>query len=307
MPYPLNYRPLPNRGFALLAALLWLWVFTPAHADTVYRVKQNDTLTGVARDHGLTVKELARHNDLSPEAKLQIGQRLSIPGTSPSAATVYTLKRGDTLSALARRFGVNLSSLVRYNGLRADAMVRAGQKIRIPPRTSPSKTGTPSTLNAMVKRAIQKAPVKSGRWKHIVLHHSATPNGSVRGMDQYHREVRHMENGLAYHFVIGNGHDMKDGEIAVGSRWTRQLQGGHLASESLNQVAIGICLVGNFDKTSPTARQLKSLDALVDALLDRCRLSRSVVKTHQQINPVHTRCPGRNFASSAALRRIQGK
>jgi len=64
-----------------------------------------------------------------------------------------------------------------------------------------------------------------------------------------------MENGLAYDFVIGNGNGMRDGEIAVGRRWIRQLDGGHLASEEQNKVAIGICLVGNFDKHQPTRGQ----------------------------------------------------
>ena len=72
----------------------------------------------------------------------------------------------------------------------------------------------------------------------------AVDTGTVKGMDRYHREVRHMENGLAYHFVIGNGSGMGDGDIGIGSRWTKQLDGGHLTSERQNQVSLGICLVG---------------------------------------------------------------
>jgi N-acetyl-anhydromuramyl-L-alanine amidase AmpD len=124
-------------------------------------------------------------------------------------------------------------------------------------------------------------------------------------MDRYHREQRHMENGLAYHFVIGNGHGMPDGEVAIGRRWKNQLDGGHLASESLNKIALGICLVGNFDKDEPTAKQLKSLRALIDALLERCSLPRTAVKTHQQINPLYTRCPGRHFPSARIGKEVQ--
>jgi hypothetical protein len=124
-------------------------------------------------------------------------------------------------------------------------------------------------------------------------------------MDRYHSQERHMENGLAYHFVIGNGSGMGDGEVFVGRRWTDQLDGGHVASESQNKVALGICLVGNFDLNKPTPRQMKSLNALIDSLLARCDLSASGVKTHQQINVMHTRCPGMNFPARAFLKELR--
>src|SRR2546427_8839240 len=107
------------------------------------------------------------------------------------------------------------------------------------------------------------------------------------------------------HFVIGNGHSLKDGEIAIGHRWSAQLDGGHLASEALNKKAIGICLVGNFDQDRPTRKQLESLHALVECLLARCRLSPDAVRTHQQINPIYTRCPGRNFPLQSFLKGLK--
>ena len=110
-----------------------------------------------------------------------------------------------------------------------------------------------------------------------------------------------MEHGLAYDFVIGNGSGMADGEIAVGRRWMQQLDGGHLASEAQNKIALGICLVGNFDQHPPTSREMASLRALVEALMVRCQLTPRAVKTHQQINVVHTRCPGARFPTSAFL------
>src|SRR6266699_817390 len=113
------------------------------------------------------------------------------------------------------------------------------------------------------------------------------------------------ENGLDYHFVIGNGHSMKDGEIAIGRRWTAQLDGGHLASEALNRKAIGICMVGNFDADRPTRRQMESLRSLVEFLLARCHLRADAVKTHQQINPIYTRCPGHNFPTKSFLEELK--
>ena len=148
--------------------------------------------------------------------------------------------------------------------------------------------------------------MRPGRWQYIVIHHSDVDTGTMKAMDKYHREVRHMENGLAYHFVIGNGHGMGDGEIAASRRWTQQLDGGHLASEGQNKVAIGICLVGNFEDHRPTARQLESLRALVQALMARCQLTPRAVKTHQQINIVRTRCPGAKFPAKSFIDSLQG-
>ena len=158
-----------------------------------------------------------------------------------------------------------------------------------------------------MQRALKNAAVKPGRWKYIVIHHSAVDTGTVRAMDRYHRDVRHMENGLAYHFVIGNGSGMRDGEVAVGHRWTGQLDGGHLASEAQNRIALGICLVGNFDRHPPSASQMASLKALVEALLSRCKLEPAAVKTHQQINTVGTRCPGSRFPYRSFLASLERK
>ena len=61
-----------------------------------------------------------------------------------------------------------------------------------------------------------------------------------------------MKNGLAYHFVIGNGTSTGDGQIEVGDRWRRQINGGHVHSDYLNNIALGICLVGDFNRGQPT-------------------------------------------------------
>ena len=51
---------------------------------------------------------------------------------SPAAARSHTVKRGETLSSIARRTGVPLKSLAAANGLSSNYRVRAGQRLRIP-------------------------------------------------------------------------------------------------------------------------------------------------------------------------------
>jgi LysM repeat protein len=207
----------------------------------------------------------------------------------------HSVVKGESLTSVSKKYGIRLSRVATANGLKPTAGLQIGQTLLIP-STLPDPQASSLTLSA--RKAIDKAKVETGRWKNIVLHHSGTAEGSAQGMDNYHRRVRHMENGLAYHFVIGNGHGMKDGEIYVGNRWVQQIDGGHLHSLTQNKVSLGICLVGNFEKTKPTTAQLKCLKALLVALEIRCKIGDSRITTHREINVVGTRCPGRFFPAA---------
>ena len=212
----------------------------------------------------------------------------------------YVVAPHDTLYGIARQQGVSVAELAARNGLSRKTPIFVGQRLIIP-ATSPTAPSGPPTTTASLQKALDRPVVVPGRWKYIVVHHSGTDEGNLKSIDRYHREERHMEHGLAYHFLIGNGNGMGDGEIAVGQRWREQLDGGHLRSEEQNKIALGICLIGNFDKNKPTEKQLRSLENLVRALMKRCNIPASAVKTHQQINVVRTECPGRKFPARAFL------
>ncbi len=153
-------------------------------------------------------------------------------------------------------------------------------------------------LNASVRGAIDSAKVKKGRWKYIIVHNSGTRQGNAKAFDNYHKKVRKMPNGLAYHFVIGNGTSSGDGEIEIGNRWVRQINGGHVASDYLNNIGLGICFVGDFNRDVPTKAQLAALEELIRYLRRRCgKVSGKdiIVRGHKQINPKPTDCPGDRF------------
>ncbi len=151
-----------------------------------------------------------------------------------------------------------------------------------------------------LREEIDRAPVQKARWRYIVVHNSGTRQGNAKAFDFYHTKVRKMSNGLAYHFVIGNGTSSGDGQIEVGNRWKKQINGGHVHSDYLNNIALGICLVGDFNQEKPTARQLESLDELIRYLRQRTGKidgKWAVVKAHKDINPPKwpTDCPGGDF------------
>jgi hypothetical protein len=155
-----------------------------------------------------------------------------------------------------------------------------------------------------VRRVTTRLGVRSSRWQWIVAHHSAIRYGNAAIYGRAHRQ-RGMENGLAYHFVIGNGIDSGDGEIEIGPRWFRQIKGGHVHREEINEVGIGICLVGNFDQTRPTMKQLLAFQELVDYLRSDVVGTRIRFAVHKEIDPGRTACPGR-FFPTAQMHRLYG-
>ncbi|MHC4914153.1 MAG: peptidoglycan recognition protein family protein [Planctomycetota bacterium] len=141
-------------------------------------------------------------------------------------------------------------------------------------------------------------PVAMARWEYIIVHHSATRSGGARRFDKYHREHRGWENGLGYHFVIGNGTDTSDGRVEIGARWMRQITGAHVGGRK-NIGKIGICLVGNFDLDEPSPKQMKALGRLIEFLQVRCGIPANRVCGHcEVVRAGYTHCPGRHFSMS---------
>ena len=193
---------------------------------------------------------------------------------------IYVVQRGDTLTAIGRRHEISVRQLKLWNGLTSD-LILIGQKLFL----KPSYKNLP--LNE-----ITRPQVNISKWRHIIVHHSATASGSAKNFDTAHRQ-RGMKNGLAYHFVIGNGSNSSDGKVEVGSRWVQQLKGGHVRSEAHNANSIGICLVGNFETSKPSRKQTSALIELTDYLMNRMLRGRPKLMAHKELEK--TLCPGRHF------------
>ena len=116
-------------------------------ARVSYVVKKGDTLEKIADKLGTTIPELLSANHLKKTSVLHPGDKLKGPVVEKPAAakksstakkkaagspTSYTVARGDTLFAIARRFGVSIEDLRKENHLSAHSQIRAGQELRLP-------------------------------------------------------------------------------------------------------------------------------------------------------------------------------
>ncbi len=138
------------------------------------------------------------------------------------------------------------------------------------------------------------------RWQAIVIHDSGSPVGTQASLDAQARANN--LNGLGYHFVVGNGNGFDNGQLHVGRRWLEQTPGAHAAgakADWFNRHSIGICLVGDGNRSQFTAAQMRRLVQLVDALQREFKIPADQVYLHRQIAP--TDDPGRLF-SEATLR-----
>jgi len=284
-------------GLAMLAlGLLPLHLMAETHT-----VKKGDSLSRIARRYDTTTKALKNANRLSGDL-IRVGQRLKIPDTSYTdstqspSPTVYTVKKGDTLGRIALIQGCTVTELKRANNLSND-LIRVGQQLKVPTNHS-----TNTDFLKKVRAETSRIHVRRENWQRIVVHHSAIKYGNATVYDKTHRQ-RGMQNGLAYHFLIGNGIDSGDGEIEIGPRWTKQLLGGHVKSYQINLTAIGICLIGNFEESHPTRRQLAAFTQLMDWLRGEILPNAKQFAGHRELRGEQTICPGKNFPLEAMHRR----
>jgi N-acetylmuramoyl-L-alanine amidase len=126
--------------------------------------------------------------------------------------------------------------------------------------------------------------------RRIVVHHSATDDGSVPLFRLLHRAVFGWAD-VGYHYVIGNGTWTEDGMVEAGR--PAGMAGAHARGH--NSDSLGICMVGNFEDWEPTAAQLGSLASLLGRLMRDNGLSGSDVFLHRDLAGMKTVCPGRNF------------
>lgn len=126
-------------------------VLTVKNGTTSYTVKSGDNLHTIASKFGTTADSLATLNEIGNPNLIRVGQVLKINGTevitAPSAKptntqVVYTIKSGDTLSEIAKKYGTTADTVARTNGISNPNLIRVGQKLTISTNVKASTSNT---------------------------------------------------------------------------------------------------------------------------------------------------------------------
>jgi len=155
-------------------------------ATTVYTVKKGETLSEIARKNNMTVAELKRLNHLGKK-KLAAGQKITIAGTveepdksettekvnpkkEQAVTSVYTVKKGETLSEIARKNNMTVAELLEINHLNKNKLT-AGQEIKL---IADAKTET-----AEPDKSVGKSDKESIKKQKIQTSHTVKPGENL--------------------------------------------------------------------------------------------------------------------------------
>jgi len=100
-----------------------------ASRQRVHVVKRGDTLSHIAKAHGVAVAELMAYNQLISTV-IQPGQKLWIPLAEISQE--YVVQQGENLTVIAKKFGLSAADLAEFNDISDPNRIKAGQRLAIP-------------------------------------------------------------------------------------------------------------------------------------------------------------------------------
>ena len=126
----------------------------PSHTvTTTYAVRTGDTLSSIAAQHHTTVEKIVRLNKLQNPDVIYTGQKLLICMEKDQATgectVAYTVRTGDTLSAIAARYHTTVAKIVQKNSLKNPNLIYTGQKLKIPVCSTPINPVEPEKPNTI--------------------------------------------------------------------------------------------------------------------------------------------------------------
>lgn len=127
---------------------------TSTSTGSTYTVKSGDTLSGIAAKYGTTYQKIMSLNGLS-NFNIYPGQKLKVSGTASSTSTntssstsgsttTYTVKSGDSLSAIAAKYGTTYQKIMSLNGL-TNFNIYPGQKLKVSGKATTGGSGSAGT------------------------------------------------------------------------------------------------------------------------------------------------------------------
>lgn len=142
-------------------------------AGSVYIVRRGDSLSKIAARHRVKTSALAAANNLKFNSVIRVGQKLVIPGSKGIAAAApakkqvkvnaaetrsgfYTVRRGDSISRIAKRCKVKQAELMAVNNLTPQSVLRIGQTLKLPGATLVNDDAAVVEKNPAVEKNVDK-------------------------------------------------------------------------------------------------------------------------------------------------------
>ena len=96
-----------------------------------YVIQKGDTLYSISRRYDIPVDELQEYNNITDPSQIRIGLELKIPVDNENSLQSYTVRPGDTLYSIARKYGITLSDLLKLNNLTENSILKIGFELKL--------------------------------------------------------------------------------------------------------------------------------------------------------------------------------
>ena len=188
--HALPSAPLEKSGVAHLAAA----------RPSTYTIKPGDTVSSIAREHGVATADLLSWNKLGWRSVIYPGQKLRLSPASaspapakpaaPASGVTHTVVRGDTVYAIAKKYRTTVSAIMSLNGIGGSAVIRPGQKLRVsgamtlvsaskPAAAAPASTAKPTSHTVATGDTLHGIAKKYGTTVAVLLEANDLGQGSI--------------------------------------------------------------------------------------------------------------------------------
>lgn len=261
---------------------------TPS-APATYTVKRGDTLSHVAARHKISLNTLLSANNLSRTSVIHPGQTLKLSGSTATAAsagsastaaptgstaTTYTVKRGDTLSGIAARHQLSLSTLLSANNLSRTAVIHPGQTLKLSGAAASSGSSSSSSAGSSQEQLVPSTFLHYRYPDHVVTSANANKRkllaSPIPSRAQTEALIRDTARRMGVDPRLALGHAMAESTLnhasvspanAIGTmqvipssgEWASQMVGRKLnLLDPQDNVTAGVAIIRHLQRTSPS-------------------------------------------------------